>query len=101
VRPVHPELELLDDPGDHADGEVDQEELAEELRQPEVVLVAGPQPGGLQAGDDGGQPDRQRHEEEVVDGDDPELPASDVEDFHDDPSERSVTTTCSRYYAVS
>ena len=33
VAPVHPELELLDDAGDHADGEVDQEELAEELRQ--------------------------------------------------------------------
>ena len=35
VAPVHPELELLDDAGDHADGEVDQEELAEELRQPQ------------------------------------------------------------------
>ena len=38
VAPVHPELELLHDPGHHADREVDQEQLAEELRQPEPVL---------------------------------------------------------------
>ena len=40
VAPVHPELELLHDPGHHADGEVDQEELAEELGQPQPALVA-------------------------------------------------------------
>ncbi len=40
VAPVHPELELLDDAGDHAEREVDQEELAEELGQPQPGLVA-------------------------------------------------------------
>jgi hypothetical protein len=30
VAPVHAELELLDDAGDHTHGEVDQEELAPE-----------------------------------------------------------------------
>ena len=34
VAPVHAELELLHDAGDHAHGEVDQEQLAPELRQP-------------------------------------------------------------------
>ena len=35
VRPVHPELELLHDARDEPQREVDEEELAEELRQPE------------------------------------------------------------------
>ena len=34
LRPVHPELELLDDARHHSQGEVDQEQLPEELRQP-------------------------------------------------------------------
>ena len=44
VAPVHAELELLHDAGDHADREVDQEQLAEELRQPQPALVAGAVP---------------------------------------------------------
>ena len=31
LAPIHAELELLHDPGGHSDGEVDQEQLAEEL----------------------------------------------------------------------
>ncbi len=33
-RPVHPELELLDQPGHHADGDVDQEQRPEEAGEP-------------------------------------------------------------------
>ena len=38
--PVHPELELLDDAGDHAHGEVHQEDLAEQPGQPQVGVLA-------------------------------------------------------------
>ena len=34
LRPVHPELELLDEPGDDADGDVDDQDRAEEPGQP-------------------------------------------------------------------
>ena len=44
LAPVHAELELLHDAGGHADGEVDQEQLAEELGQPIPALVAGDRP---------------------------------------------------------
>ena len=46
-RPVHPELELLDEPGGDADREVDQEQRPEELRQPQPLLVPRPVPHGL------------------------------------------------------
>ena len=77
VAPVHPELELLHDAGDHTHGEVDQEQLPEELRQPQV---AGPScvryHAGLEPGDDEGtSPMVSGHEEEVVHRRDPELPS--------------------------
>src|SRR5690606_29009569 len=68
-------LELLHDAGDHAHRDVDQEELPPELGRPEVLLLLRAHPGGLQPGGEGGQRDRQRDEEEVVDGGDAELPA--------------------------
>ena len=46
------------------------------------LRVAGPHPGGLVAGHDRRQADRDRDEEEVVDGDDAELPAGKVEWVH-------------------
>ena len=79
VAPVHAELELLDDAGDHAHGEVDQEELAPELGHPQVAVVAGADPGRLHARDQQREADRQRHEQEVVDGRDRELPACEIE----------------------
>ena len=82
AAPVHPELELLDDAGDQAEGEVDREELAEELRHPQVALVARADPPRVVPGHDRGEPDRDRHEEEVVDGGDRELPPCEVEDVH-------------------
>src|SRR5699024_12004903 len=39
--PGHPELELLDQTGGHAHDEVDEEELAEEFRAPQIDLIAG------------------------------------------------------------
>ena len=98
VAPVHAELELLDDAGDHANGEVDREELAEELRQPQVLVLARAQPRDLHAEDDGGQADRHRHEEEVVDGRDGELPSGDVDGSQDCSRDRWSTTGRSRYY---
>ncbi len=85
LAPVHAELELLHDPGDHADREVDEEQLAEELGQLEPALVAGPDPGGLHDGDQGCEPDRQRYVEEVIDGGDGELPPCYVQDVHGAP----------------
>jgi hypothetical protein len=82
VAPVHPELELLHDAGDHTHREVDQEELAPELRGPQPVFPAGAHPGGLQAGDERRHPDRDRYEQEVVDGGDAELPAGQIKSVH-------------------
>ncbi|MPM29577.1 hypothetical protein SDC9_76117 [bioreactor metagenome] len=55
LGPVHPELELLDDAGDDTHGEVDQEQLAEEIGQPTVLVLAGAVVRGLQDGNDQGQ----------------------------------------------
>ena len=65
--PVHPELELLDEPGRDPDREVDQEQRPEEARQPEPGLVARAVPEGLHRRDERPEPERQRHEQEVVD----------------------------------
>jgi hypothetical protein len=75
VGPVHPELELLHDAGDHAHGEVDQEDLPEEVRELEVVRLARPVPRGLEDRGARDEPDGEGHEEEVVDRGEPELPA--------------------------
>ena len=86
VAPVHPELELLDDSRDKAKGEVDREQLAEELGQTQHLGVAVAKPCGLEAGDDDRQANRDRDEEEVVDGRDGELPSRDVHGVHEAPS---------------
>ena len=64
------------------DGEVDQEQLAEELGEPQVLRVAGAVPGRLQPGHEECHADRDRDEEEVVDGRDAELPPCEIEWFH-------------------
>ena len=48
LRPVHAELELLHDAGDDAHREVDEEDLAEEPREAEVLRLAGAIPGRLE-----------------------------------------------------
>ena len=75
--PVHTELELLHDAGGDAEGEVDEEELAKETGCLQPVFLAGAVPRGLHDGNQQGQADRQRHEDEVVDGRNTELPSSD------------------------
>ena len=65
--PVHPELELLHEPGGDADREVDQEERPEEVRQAQPALVAGPVPERLHDRDERPETQRQRDEQEVVD----------------------------------
>ncbi len=83
AAPVHAELELLDDPGHHAQGEVDQEQLPEEAGQAQVRRIARPVPRGLEAGHREREADGQRHEQEVVDGGDPELPARQNQWIHE------------------
>ena len=78
-RPVHPELELHHETGGDADREVDQEERPEEAREPEPLLVAGAIPEGLHHRQERGEPERERDEDEVVEGREPELPAGEVE----------------------
>ena len=78
-RPVHPELELLHEPGRDADREVDQEERPEEARQPQPGLVPGPVPERLHDRDEGPEPERQRHEQEVVERGRRELDAGEID----------------------
>src|SRR5271165_5467011 len=73
-RPVHPELELLDEPCYDAHGDVDQQQRAEEAGQAPVLGLPVAMPGGLQQRDEEGQPDRDRHEQEVIDARRCELP---------------------------
>ena len=72
--PVHAELELLDDPRHDADGEVDQEELAEEPRHSVVVLVVRAVRRRLETGDEESETNGQRNEEEVENRRHAELP---------------------------
>ena len=64
--PVHPELELLHEPGRDADREVDEHQRAEEARQPQPSVVASAVPEGLHDCDERREPERQRDEQEVV-----------------------------------
>ena len=77
LGPVHAELELLDDTSGDAESEVNKKELAEETGSLQPVFLAGAVPCGLHDRDQQGQADRQRYEDEVVDGRDAELPPSD------------------------
>ena len=78
-RPVHPELELLHEPGRDADREVDQEQRPEEARQPQPALVPRPVPERLHDRDERPEPERQRHEQEVVERRRRELDAREVD----------------------
>src|SRR5699024_12181929 len=56
---------------------VDEEEFAEELRAPQIDLIAGAVIDRLQNRDEHPESQSQRHHPEVVDGGDSELPPSD------------------------
>mgnify|MGYP000358347562 CR=1 FL=1 len=79
---LNAELELLDDACDDAHGEVDEEQLPEELRQLQVADVPRPVPRGLEPRDEPDGAERDRHEEEVIDGRDCELPSREIEGIH-------------------
>jgi hypothetical protein len=72
--PVHSELELLHNSRDNAHSEVDQEELTEELRHPQVGGVLLDEPCCLHTRDQNRETDGQRNEQEVVHGGNAELP---------------------------
>ena len=74
-RPVHAELELLHDAGDHAHGEVDQEDLAEEAREVQPLELAGAEPRRLEDRDRQRHAESERHEQEVVERRQTELPS--------------------------
>lgn len=58
---IHSELELQHNSGDNADGEVDQEELTEELRHPQVGGVLLDEPGRLHTRDQDREADGQQN----------------------------------------
>ena len=74
VRPVHAELELLDDAGDDPHREVDEEQRAEEAGQPLPGLLLAGVGEDLHHRHQQGQADRQRDEQEVIGDRDAELP---------------------------
>ena len=78
-RPVQAEFKLEHDPGDHSDGQADQEDPAEEAAQPVPRLVLADERQGLHDGHQESQSDGHGDEEEVEDGDDCELPAREIE----------------------
>ena len=94
--PCHSELEFLDQTGGHAHDEVDEEELAEELRGPQIHLVAGAMVDRLQDRHEHAETQGQRHHPEVVDRCDSELPPSDEDwvQFHG----RSIQVSHEQYF---
>ena len=64
--PVHPELELLHQPGHHPHRHADQQQRAEEPGQPQQLRVLVAVPPGLQQRGQERQPDRDRDEEEMI-----------------------------------
>ena len=74
MRPVHAELEFLDDASDHADCKVDEEELSPPARHGIPVGLTAAVSGCLHDRDYESQADGERDEEEVVDGGNTELP---------------------------
>ncbi len=75
VRPVHPELELLDDSRDDPHREVDEHQLAPETGQAQPFDVSGPIPRRLHHRDQQRQPNCQRDEQKMIDRGDRKLPA--------------------------
>ena len=78
-RPVHPELELLHEPGRDADREVDQHERPEEAGETQPGLVAPAVPERLHDRDERREAERQRDEQEVVERGRRELDPSEVD----------------------
>ncbi len=82
VAPGHAELKLLHDAGGDTHDEVDEVQLAPELRHAQVALFAGAHPEHLHDHDERAEAESEWHHPEVVDGRDAELPAGDFEGIH-------------------
>ncbi len=86
LRPVHAEVELLHDAGHDAHAEVDEEDRPEELRKLARLLLPSwalrDDGARLEQCKEDGQAERERHEQEVIDGRDGELPPRKFEYIH-------------------
>ena len=74
LRPVHAELELLNDSRGYSEGKVNEEYFAEEIGDSLPLGIPCLASLGLHDGHKGGESDGQRHLQEVVDRCDAELP---------------------------
>ncbi len=79
-RPVGAELELHGEPGRHADGEVDAEQLAPELGHLLIDVLAGDDIDRLHRGEEHREAERERHEEEVIERGQRELQTRQIND---------------------
>jgi hypothetical protein len=77
-RPVHAELELLDQSGHDPDGHVDEQQRPEESGQSPVDVLPVAVPGGLKKRNQEREADGDGDEEEVIDAGGRELPPSKV-----------------------
>ena len=82
LRPVHTELEFLHNAGDYANGKVDEEKFSPELGHFAVFLITGLVVAALKIRHKPGKTQCEGDEEEVVDGRDAELPASQCHLIH-------------------
>ena len=99
--PVHPELELLHDPGHHADRHVDDQQRAEEPGQPQVLITLAAIPRRLQQRGQESQTDRDRDEEEMVDRHKGELHPRQVDVGHLHPLVRRAASRLASAYTAS
>jgi len=83
ARPVGAELEFQRDAGDHAEHEIDEEELAQELDHALVVFIPGAHVDGLHDGKQHGEPEREGHEDEVKEHGHGKLKAGKKYQIHD------------------
>ena len=82
LAPGETELELLDDASRDTDDEVDEVDLPPEPRHAVPTIITRAHPAPLHEHQRGSEPDRERDEQEVVDGGDAELPSGDRDDIH-------------------
>ena len=80
--PRHAELEFLNQTGGHTHSEVDEVQLAPELRHSLVFVLLGTNVANVQVGHYKAQTQGQRNHEEVVDGGDTELPPTKIKGIH-------------------
>ena len=80
--PRHAELEFLNQTGGHTHSEVNEVQLAPELRHSLVFVLLGTNVANVQVGHHKAQTQSQRNHEEVVDGGNTELPPTKIKGIH-------------------